>query len=554
MCSKRCAKPVRPGPLVLRADVEPLVDVDDRELPVDVQDDLQAVRKRVLLEDDLRGRVGGSRGRRRLRQSVGGEDGQGREGESGAHSQVHVLLRVGTQFDPPWVAQGYAGAAGGFQPAGGPGGGVRVSGTPGAGWPGTGGTPRAASRESKRLRCRCRSGTGGSPIRARAPCPRPPAATSRASPRAHPREAPGSRRPVESPVAAKSTFVALHRGLERDQGNRLHRTHHRMRGLAAARPFRRARSSRGHPRQVDEGPGRGFLVDAREVTPEALAGGQAALSPALAPRERRDDRRLVAADEERPIDERDGAALFRSSRAAGRTRPPATTGASRRAPSAPRRSGRDRSGPRRERGRTPGRRPRARATWRRSPCRCLRAASAPFPGETGRRRRRPTCGRCRRRPSRRAGVWRSSFQRMTPTVAASAGTRASGSSVRRTPKAPAAGAEQQDRRGGDTENRKRAFHGQKSFLEKSHEARPSAATPKSGRRAVDGEVVDVGEALRRLLARNERHGRPARARPSSEGPSRGRRRPAPRTPSRRRPRSGRARRGSRRRRRSRRSP
>ena len=41
-------------PLVLRADVEPLVDVDDRQLAVDVQDDLQAVRQRVLLELDLR--------------------------------------------------------------------------------------------------------------------------------------------------------------------------------------------------------------------------------------------------------------------------------------------------------------------------------------------------------------------------------------------------------------------------------------------------------------------------------------------------------------------
>ncbi len=49
--------------LVLRADVEPLVHVDDRELPVDVQDDLQAVRERVLLERDLRGRgVGGGAG------------------------------------------------------------------------------------------------------------------------------------------------------------------------------------------------------------------------------------------------------------------------------------------------------------------------------------------------------------------------------------------------------------------------------------------------------------------------------------------------------------
>ena len=46
--------------LVLRADVEPLVDVDDRQLAIDVQDQLQAVRQHVLLEGDL-----GRRGRGR---------------------------------------------------------------------------------------------------------------------------------------------------------------------------------------------------------------------------------------------------------------------------------------------------------------------------------------------------------------------------------------------------------------------------------------------------------------------------------------------------------
>ena len=43
-------EPAPPAALVLRADVEPLVDVDDRQLAVDVQDDLQAVRQRVFLE------------------------------------------------------------------------------------------------------------------------------------------------------------------------------------------------------------------------------------------------------------------------------------------------------------------------------------------------------------------------------------------------------------------------------------------------------------------------------------------------------------------------
>ena len=42
-----------PRLLVLRADVVPLVDVHDRELAVDVQDDLQAVRQGVLLELDV---------------------------------------------------------------------------------------------------------------------------------------------------------------------------------------------------------------------------------------------------------------------------------------------------------------------------------------------------------------------------------------------------------------------------------------------------------------------------------------------------------------------
>ena len=40
--------------LVLRSDVIPLIHVDDRQLPIDVQDHLQSVRQRVLLERHLR--------------------------------------------------------------------------------------------------------------------------------------------------------------------------------------------------------------------------------------------------------------------------------------------------------------------------------------------------------------------------------------------------------------------------------------------------------------------------------------------------------------------
>ena len=57
-------EPRPPRLLVLRADVVPLVDVHDRELAVDVQDDLQAVRQGVLLELDL-GDLAGAPGDRR---------------------------------------------------------------------------------------------------------------------------------------------------------------------------------------------------------------------------------------------------------------------------------------------------------------------------------------------------------------------------------------------------------------------------------------------------------------------------------------------------------
>ena len=89
-----------PRLLVLRADVVPLVDVDDRQLAIDVQDHLQAVGEHVLLEDDLGNRCGGGchrRGERRnprqqqsqRRESLHGETGRG--GTKSGHSS---LLKV----------------------------------------------------------------------------------------------------------------------------------------------------------------------------------------------------------------------------------------------------------------------------------------------------------------------------------------------------------------------------------------------------------------------------------------------------------------------------
>ena len=52
-CSNMCAKPVRPGDLVLRADVIPHVDGDGRRRMVLRQDDGEAVRQRVLLERNV---------------------------------------------------------------------------------------------------------------------------------------------------------------------------------------------------------------------------------------------------------------------------------------------------------------------------------------------------------------------------------------------------------------------------------------------------------------------------------------------------------------------
>jgi hypothetical protein len=60
-------------PLVLRADVEPLVDVDDRQLAVDVQDDAQPVGQRVLLELNLRHGARLRRRRAALRLAGGGQ-------------------------------------------------------------------------------------------------------------------------------------------------------------------------------------------------------------------------------------------------------------------------------------------------------------------------------------------------------------------------------------------------------------------------------------------------------------------------------------------------
>jgi hypothetical protein len=56
-------------PFVLRSDVVPLVHVDDRQLAIHVEDDLEPVRQRVLLELDLRD------GSRRLRLGRGRSSG-----------------------------------------------------------------------------------------------------------------------------------------------------------------------------------------------------------------------------------------------------------------------------------------------------------------------------------------------------------------------------------------------------------------------------------------------------------------------------------------------
>jgi hypothetical protein len=61
----REAAPARP--LVLGADVEPLIDVDDRKLPIDVEDDLQSVGEGVLFKLDLWSRPGFRRCRLRRR-------------------------------------------------------------------------------------------------------------------------------------------------------------------------------------------------------------------------------------------------------------------------------------------------------------------------------------------------------------------------------------------------------------------------------------------------------------------------------------------------------
>src|SRR4029453_12446600 len=83
--------------LVLRAHVEPLVDVHERQLAVDVKDDLQPVRKRVLLELDLRNGRGCLLRRRRpgLRHARLHERGGGqRKGQKTQRGEPNVHART----------------------------------------------------------------------------------------------------------------------------------------------------------------------------------------------------------------------------------------------------------------------------------------------------------------------------------------------------------------------------------------------------------------------------------------------------------------------------
>ncbi len=83
-CSNRWANPVRPAPLVLRADVVPHLDVDDRRRVVLVQDDAEPVRQRRgrVLElrrpDARRGADAARQGDRQRQQQGPGDDTPGR--------------------------------------------------------------------------------------------------------------------------------------------------------------------------------------------------------------------------------------------------------------------------------------------------------------------------------------------------------------------------------------------------------------------------------------------------------------------------------------------
>ena len=59
MCSKRCAKPVRPGASCAGPDVIPEIHAHDRQPAIFRQDHLEAIRQRVLLDVDLRDIAGG---------------------------------------------------------------------------------------------------------------------------------------------------------------------------------------------------------------------------------------------------------------------------------------------------------------------------------------------------------------------------------------------------------------------------------------------------------------------------------------------------------------
>ena len=87
-CSNRCAKPVRPGSLVLRADVIPDVHRDGRRRVIGREDDGQPVRQRVGLERDLdRARTRTGRGRRRALNRRGARD-DGERDAQGALSEA----------------------------------------------------------------------------------------------------------------------------------------------------------------------------------------------------------------------------------------------------------------------------------------------------------------------------------------------------------------------------------------------------------------------------------------------------------------------------------
>ena len=109
-CSNRCAKPVRPDFLVLRADVVHHV------APTTVgvawssrEDDRQAVRQRVFLERDVergrrRGLPGAGRERRQASGHARGDEQQAKRTEGADHEIL--LVNLGTRFRPRPVARG----------------------------------------------------------------------------------------------------------------------------------------------------------------------------------------------------------------------------------------------------------------------------------------------------------------------------------------------------------------------------------------------------------------------------------------------------------------